>query len=124
MTHNQIGYIENDHCRKDIIDAKAVGLDAFALNIGMQSKYPRGQASDHVSYLAIDQLADWATSTVDRLFNIADELGFKLFFSFDMNRDYFSSPSQYAEYLKKYLGRPSYYKYQGQSVVSKNSQLG
>lgn len=80
LRFHQIGYIENDHCRKDIIDAKAVGLDAFALNIGMHSRLFRGQAMNNVSHILLEQLADWstgtmATGTMDRLFNNADEMG-------------------------------------------------
>jgi glucan endo-1,3-alpha-glucosidase len=53
---------------------------------------------------------------VDRLFKHADELGFGLFFSFDHN--YFNDPAVYADYLKPFLTRPSYFKYNGKPLVS------
>lgn len=61
--------------------------------------------------MASDQYAGWSKATVDHLFNNADELGFKIFFSFDMAGDHFTTPSQYAEYLGGYLSRNSYYTY-------------
>jgi len=53
---------------------------------------------------------------VDRLFKHAEELGFSLFFSFDHN--YFQDPSTYAEYLKPFLQKTSYYRYNGKPLVS------
>lgn len=93
-----IGEIFNEHTRQDIVDAQNLGLDAFALNF--------------------NQFASWSNNTVDRLFDNADELGFGLFFSFDMAPGYFSSPSEYSDYLKQYLTRDSYFKFNGQAVVS------
>lgn len=61
----------------------------------------------------------WATDTVNHLFDQADQLGFGLFFSFDhASSAYFTSPSQYAEYLKAFITRPSYLKYSGKALVS------
>ncbi|KAF7562846.1 hypothetical protein G7046_g1262 [Stylonectria norvegica] len=94
----KIGGIDDDHCRQDIVDAQNLGLDAFAINF--------------------DQFADWSNRTVEQLFNHADDLKFKIFFSFDMNDGHFSSPSQYAVYLQQYLGRSSYYNYNGKPLVS------
>jgi hypothetical protein len=34
VAHYMVGEIFNDHVRQDIIDAKALGLDGFALNFG------------------------------------------------------------------------------------------
>jgi glucan endo-1,3-alpha-glucosidase len=93
-----IGGIEDAHVLQDIVDAKAMGLDAFAMNI--------------------NTFEWWATDTVDLLFKHADELGFGLFFSFDMAPGYFTDPSQYADVLKTYLTRPSYYKYNDKYLVS------
>lgn len=42
------------------------------------------------------------------------------FFSLDMNRDYFSSTNQFADYFKKYLGLQSYYRYQAWSLSLKS----
>lgn len=65
--------------------------------------------------MASDQYAWWSNATVDYLFDNAEELGFKIFFSFDMSGDYFATPSQYAEYLDGYLSRDSYYTYNGKA---------
>ncbi|KAF2876672.1 glycoside hydrolase [Massariosphaeria phaeospora] len=93
-----IGEIHDEHTRQDIIDAKSVGLDAFAMNF--------------------NKFASWSENTVERLFKNADELGFGLFFSFDMAPGYFTDPNQYATYLRKYTDRTSYYKHNGKPLVS------
>lgn len=93
-----IGGIREDHILQDVVDAKAMGLDAFALNINV--------------------FEPWAVDTVNLLFNHADELGLGLFFSFDMAPGYFTDPSQYASFLQAYLPRPSYYKYNSKPLVS------
>ncbi len=63
--------------------------------------------------LSSDQFTDWTNRTIEQLFNHADSLGFKLFFSFDMNSGYFSDPAQFRGYLELYIKRPSYYYYNG-----------
>ncbi|ORY10189.1 glycoside hydrolase [Clohesyomyces aquaticus] len=98
FAHYMIGEIYDEHTRQDIVDAKALGLDAFALNF--------------------DQFASWSEDTVDRLFSNADELGFGLFFSFDHAAGHLTDPSQYTEYLKKYTTRTSYFEYDGRPLVS------
>lgn len=37
FAHYMIGEISDEHVAKDIADAKALGLDAFAMNIGMST---------------------------------------------------------------------------------------
>ncbi|KAF7556403.1 hypothetical protein G7Z17_g1458 [Cylindrodendrum hubeiense] len=98
FAHYMVGTVENEHCRKDIVDAQNLGIDAFAVNF--------------------NQYASWSNTTVDRLFDNADELGFKIFFSFDMSGSYFSDPGQYAEYLGRYLTRTSYYTYKDVPLLS------
>ncbi|KAF2478386.1 uncharacterized protein BDR25DRAFT_365626 [Lindgomyces ingoldianus] len=93
-----IGEINNEHTRQDIVDAQSLGLDAFALNF--------------------NQFATWSNNTVEFLFMNADNLGFGLFFSFDMAPGYFTDPSQYAGFLQQYMARTSYYKYNGKPLVS------
>lgn len=66
----------------------------------------------------VDQFASWSNNTVDRLFNNADDLGFGLFFSFDHAAGHLSDPNQYADYLKKYTARKSYFKYNSKPLVS------
>ncbi|KAJ2903532.1 hypothetical protein MKZ38_009754 [Zalerion maritima] len=98
FAHYMIGGISEAHCQQDVQDALDLGLDAFALNF--------------------DQFASWSNATVDYLFDAADDLGFGLFFSFDMSGDYFSDPSEYAAYLLQYTSRGSYFLYSGTPLVS------
>lgn len=63
-----------------------------------------------------DSLEAWATGTVNHLFDQADASGFELFFSFDHNK--LTSPSQYLDFVKPYLTRASYFKYNGKPIVS------
>ncbi|KAJ4303240.1 hypothetical protein N0V90_002133 [Kalmusia sp. IMI 367209] len=93
-----IGEIFDEHTKQDIQDAKDLGLDAFALNI--------------------NSLEEWATKTVDFLFNNAEALGFKLFFSFDFGDNNFADPSQVTEYVKPYLQRSAYFQHNGKALVS------
>ena len=64
----------------------------------------------------LDQFAQWSNTTVDHLFNNADAADFKLFFSFDMDPGYFSDPSQFTDYLKGYINKNAYFKYQGMEL--------
>ncbi|KAH8599849.1 glycoside hydrolase [Bisporella sp. PMI_857] len=95
--HYMVGNITDEHCRQDIVDAKALGADAFALNINTVTQ-------------------SWATDTVTSLFNWANTLDFKLFFSFDMTG--FSHPNQFISYLQSYITNPAHYKYNGLPFVS------
>lgn len=98
FAHYMIGEIYDEHTKKDIQDAMDLGLDAFALNI--------------------NSLDSWATKTVDFLFDNADDLGFKLFFSFDFGEGNFGDTNEVTDYLKKYLSRTSYYQYNGKQLVT------
>ncbi|KAL5446047.1 hypothetical protein PMIN05_002659 [Paraphaeosphaeria minitans] len=98
FAHYMIGEIFDKHTKKDIQDAMDLGLDAFALNI--------------------NSLKSWATDTVEHLFKNADDLGFKLFFSFDFGPDNFGDPSEVVDYLKPFLSRPSYYAHNGKQLVT------
>jgi glucan endo-1,3-alpha-glucosidase len=60
--------------------------------------------------------ASWATDTVTSLFNHAETLGFKLFFSFDMTG--FTDPDQFTSYLLGYVTSSAYYQYDGLPLVS------
>ncbi len=95
--HYMIGTITDAHCQTDIQDAMALGADAFALNLNTDT-------------------ASWATDTVTSLFNWAETLGFKLFFSFDMTG--FTNPDQFTSYLLSYVTSSAYYKYDGLPLVS------
>ncbi|KZF21197.1 glycoside hydrolase family 71 protein, partial [Xylona heveae TC161] len=86
-----------DHANTDIQQAKALGLDAFALNLQATS-------------------GDWLTSAVQSLFQAANQYNFKLFFSFDM--DAFQDPSQFIPFFQQYVNNSAYYHYQGKPFTS------
>jgi len=98
--HYMIGTVFDEHCRQDIIDAKALGVDAFALNLN-----------------TLNPDKPWAPQTVEYLFKWANELGFKLFFSFDMTVD-FNNPSQFTNFLLSYVSNGAYYTYKRLPFVS------
>ena len=85
----------------DVTQAKAMGFDAFALNV-----------------ISTDW---WSTGAIAFLFQAAAIIGFHLFFSFDMIN--FSEPSQFLPLLEQYLSNPSYYKYNSLPFVSMYSIL-
>lgn len=80
----------------DVTQAKAMGFDAFALNI-----------------ISTEQ---WSTASIGFLFQAAAAIGFHLFFSFDML--HFTSPSQFFPLLQQYASSPAYYKYNNLPFVS------
>ncbi|KAI9648601.1 hypothetical protein NHQ30_003238 [Ciborinia camelliae] len=98
--HYMVGGINDAHCEQDIIDAIALGVDAFALNLAV----------------TLDSSNSWAVSTVASLFKYAQTHNFKLFFSFDMTG--FTAPSQFIPILKTYVTNSAYYTYSGQPFVS------
>ena len=49
-------------------------------------------------------------------FSVAEQLGFKLFFSFDMT--WFTSPDQFLDYLVAYMSSSAYYLHDGLPFVS------
>ena len=90
--------MQEEHVRQDILDAQALGIDAFALNF--------------------DQFAYWSNATVAFAFKHAEENNFKMFFSFDMSDGHFSDPSQYTDFLKSYLSSPAHFTYGGTPLVT------
>jgi glucan endo-1,3-alpha-glucosidase len=90
VAHYMVGGINSTHTHQDIVDAQKLGLDGFALNF--------------------DQFADWSEATVASLFTHADDLGFKLFFSFDHAAGHLHSPADYTDYFNKYKSRDSYFR--------------
>lgn len=92
----QVGGMEASQAKQDVEEAKAMGLDAFALNI-----------------ISTDW---WSTDTTRWLFEAARESEFKLFFSFDMN--HFSHPSQFIPLLKQYCHDDAYFFYKELPFVS------
>jgi glucan endo-1,3-alpha-glucosidase len=93
-----VGTMSADEAVQDVIDAKAVGFDAFALNTH-------------------DITDPWALQALGFLFDAADQNGFKLFMSFDMSWKTISA-SQIPPFLLNYISRPSYYTISGRPLVS------
>jgi len=92
----QVGGMEAWQAKVDVKHAKAMGLDAFVLNI-ISTEW-------------------WSTDTIRWLFEAAGEFNFKLLFSFDMN--HFSHPSQFIPLLKQYCFHEAYFLYNGLPFVS------
>lgn len=89
--------MEPEQALTDVTEAKAMGCDAFALNIL--------------------SLESWSTNAVQYLFDAASQIGLKMFFSFDMTR--FSLPSQFFPLLLLWHANANYYQHNGLPFVSK-----
>ncbi|KAB8754769.1 hypothetical protein FH972_026558 [Carpinus fangiana] len=102
FAHYMVGSITADHANTDVSQAKNIGIDAFALNVGSLLPFA----------------TDASTGAIPLLFNAADNLGFKLFFSFDMYALGDTDPSQFLALVSQYQGRSSYYQVDGRPFVS------
>lgn len=91
-----MGGIQENQAVLDVTQAKAMGFDAFALNV----------VSTDV----------WSMNALALIFQAAAAIGFHLFFSFDMT--HFTDPSQFIPLLKMYIGSSAYYHYNGLPFVS------
>ncbi|KAK8004197.1 hypothetical protein PG989_003916 [Apiospora arundinis] len=78
-----------NHAVQDVIDARDMGIAAFALNVGQPS-------------------AGWATDAISQLFKAAKANNFKLFFSLDLAQT--KDAYAYSALLKDYAGHDAYYK--------------
>ncbi|CAG5137544.1 uncharacterized protein ALTATR162_LOCUS142 [Alternaria atra] len=75
------------HAELDIDQARSLGIEAFALNVGQPD-------------------ADWARSTIGQLFAHASRSDFKLFFSLDFYQN--GDINAYNGILTDFLGHPAY----------------
>ncbi|KAI0774388.1 glycoside hydrolase [Fomes fomentarius] len=82
---------------KDVTDAKAMGLDAFALNVQQPN-------------------AEFTATAVKWLFDAANSNEFKLFFSFDLNA--IDQPSTFLPLFRQYQGNSAYYRHENRPFVS------
>ncbi|GAA5978492.1 hypothetical protein JCM10908_004377 [Rhodotorula pacifica] len=83
----------------DMISARSVGIDAFAVNLGFYS---------------------WETTQLERIFEAAEQNDFRLFYSFDMlhwNRKG-ASQTMLNDRLLPYAKRDTYHKIDGKIVIS------
>ena len=96
FAHYLVTGVSPDQAATDIQEAKAAGLDAFALNV-MSTEW-------------------WSTNAIQYLFDAAFTSNFKLFFSFDMT--HFNDPSQFTNLLKEYADNHTYYTHNDAAMVS------
>ena len=95
-----MGTIDQADATTDVVNAKAVGFDAFALNTH-----------------TIDPSQVWNTEALGYLFDAADAHDFKLFMSFDMSWNEIQ-PSAIPSWISTYISRPSYYRVDGRPFIS------
>lgn len=88
-----------EQAQTDVRDAKALGVDAFALNVQ-------------------NVVDSWALSAIDYLFQAAAENDFKLLFSFDMAVLNEADPSSFLPIFEQYAGNDTYYKHDGKPFVT------
>lgn len=88
-TTPQIGSITegSGHAELDVDQAQALGIEAFAMNVGQP-----GEA--------------WAQSAIRQLFDKADQTGFKLFFSLDFYQT--GDVNSYTDIVSEFITRDSY----------------
>lgn len=89
MITPQIGSITegSGHAELDVDQAQALGIEAFAMNVGQP-----GEA--------------WAQSAIRQLFDKADQTGFKLFFSLDFYQT--GDVNSYTDIVSEFITRDSY----------------
>lgn len=104
FAHYLVGTVTEDHASTDVSQAKSLGLDAFALNLGSLD----GFATD----------PDPSKGALAALFNAADAQSFGLFFSFDMYALGDTDPSQFLALVSQYQSRTSYFHVDGRPFVS------
>ena len=93
-----VGTMTQAEANQDIADGMAAGFDAFALNTH-------------------DITDSWALNSISYLFTAADQLGFKLFISFDMSWGTIT-PADIPPFLQNYISHSSYYTVNGRPFVS------
>ncbi len=86
-----------DEAATDVREAKALGIDAFALNVQ-------------------NTVDSWATNSISYIFAAAESQDFKLFFSFDM--DAHNQVSYYLDIFKQYHSSSAYYQHNNLPFLS------
>ncbi|PYH94657.1 putative glucan endo-1,3-alpha-glucosidase agn1, partial [Aspergillus ellipticus CBS 707.79] len=98
FAHYMVGTVRQEHAQKDIDDAKALGFDGFALNIG-------------------DATQDFVSSTLSYMFPYAESVGFKLYVSMDVLLTTNGSGMGYK-------ASSAYYQVEGKTLISTFSSGG
>ncbi|SCV50154.1 uncharacterized protein FFFS_09366 [Fusarium fujikuroi] len=114
FAHYMVGTVTQEHAHKDIDNAKSMGLDGFALNIG-------------------DATRDYVSQALSYLFPYAESVGFKLYISMDVYASgdacYHGGkschgPSDYQWVWDSYKGSSAYYQIKGRPLISTFSSGG
>ncbi|KAM0818394.1 putative Glycoside hydrolase [Seiridium cardinale] len=91
------------HAADDVNAAIAMGIDAFALNVG-------------------NATAHWALDAIDQLFTAASGKDLKFFFSMDLAQD--SNAYDFSDLINEYIGNDNYYTYNDLPFLSTFSAAG
>ncbi len=91
------------HAQIDVDQAKALGIDAFAVNIGETS-------------------ASWALNALEGLFAAAQKSNFKLFISMDFYQQH--DINAFTKLAQKYVGNSAYLRIDNRPVISTFSMGG
>lgn len=114
FAHYMIAGCTQEHAQQDIDDALAMGIDAFAINIG-------------------DSTGSWVSTALANLFPYAEQVGFKLFISMDVEAAAAActssgtscgGPSDYQWIWDAYKGSSAYYQVNGLPLISTFSSGG
>ncbi|KAJ0152877.1 Berberine bridge enzyme-like 21 [Fusarium oxysporum f. sp. albedinis] len=116
FAHYMVGTVTQEHAHKDIDNAKSMGLDGFALNIG-------------------DATRDYVSQALSYLFPYAESVGFKLYISMDVyasgdacyhgaKSSQCHGPSDYQWIWDFYKGSSAYYQVKGRPLISTFSSGG
>jgi len=100
LNHHQVWGTNATEAAIDVAAAKAMGFDAFALDV-----------------LNFDTSSTfWSNTAIANLFAAALAIGFHLFFSFDTL--HFTDPSQFFYLLEEYTSHGAYYHWDSKPFVS------
>ncbi|KIY62723.1 glycoside hydrolase family 71 protein [Cylindrobasidium torrendii FP15055 ss-10] len=97
FAHYMIGGMEESQATEDVLQAKAIGIDAFALNVQ-------------------NVVDSWAVNSIQWIFAAAEANDFKLFFSFDMAVK--DDVSYFLDTFRNYSSTNAYYKHDNKPVIS------
>lgn len=100
LTAQQVWGVNATEAAIDVAAAKAMGFDAFALDV--------------LNFETSSTF--WSNEAIANLFAAALAIGFHLFFSFDTL--HFTDPSQFFYLLNNYTSHGAYYQYNNKPFVS------
>ncbi|OAR01560.1 hypothetical protein LLEC1_04683 [Akanthomyces lecanii] len=95
--HYMLGGVSPSHAQIDVDQAKALGIDAFTVNIGETSQ-------------------GWALNALEGLFAAAQKSNFKLFISMDFHQQ--PDINAFTKLAQKYVGHSAYLRIDNRPVIS------